>query len=267
MTLPRYLSLALALAAPVALATPQPAEAQNFATTEIALLYGDKSFGDGFHLGKNGFGETSRLTATVEHFSTWAYGDNFFFVDIFKDFDGPGTGRDTDFYGEIWEHLSFTKITGISFGDNFIIRDINLGGGINVGNDVLIGAIGPRIDFNLPWFDFFTVGVYAYDNWEDPFNRDLDTTYQVTIVWQAPIIRNDRINLWTQGFVDFIGDQGPVKSQIVWQPQVRLDLGQALGGKAGKVELGFEYNLFDDKFGVGGVQDDIFQAMLVYNFH
>jgi len=257
-------ALALALSAT---AFSDRAEAQNFATTEVAILYGDKSFGDGFFLGRNGFQETSRLTVTLEHFSTWAYGDNFFFVDVFKDFNGPASGRDTDFYGEIWEHFSAAKTLGLSFPENFFIRDVNLGFGLNAGTDVLIGAVGPRVDFNLPWFDFITLGVYAYDNWEDPFGRDLDTTYQVTIVWQAPLIRNDRINLWTQGFVDFIGDQGPVGSQIVWQPQVRLDVGQALGGNPGFVELGFEYNLFDDKFGVNGVQDDIFQAMLVFNLH
>lgn len=240
------------------------AQADNFATTEIQLLYGD-----GFKLGRNGFGGTERLTATIEHFSTWNYGDNFFFVDINRDFTGSGggAGSKSDEYGEYWTHLSGSKIFGFDFG-NSLIRDINLGAGINAGTDFTVLAYGPRVDFNMPGFDVLTFGFYGYNNVDDPFGRSLDTTYQATVVWSAPLIRQGRINLWTQGFVDFIGDQGSgVDNQIVFQPQLRLDLGQAMGGTAGKVEVGVEYAYFDNKFGVTDVEDNVLQALLVYNFH
>lgn len=236
------------------------ARADNFATTEIQLLYGD-----GFKLGRDGFSGTERLTATLEHFSTWAYGDNFFFVDYNRDFDGAGSK--TDEYGEYWGHLSASKIFGFDFG-NSIIRDVNLGFGINAGTDLTILAYGPRVDFNIPGFNVLTLGFYGYNNVDDPFGRSLDTTYQATVVWNAPLIQQGRINLWTQGFVDFIGDQGSgVDDQIVFQPQLRLDLGQALGRTAGKVEVGVEYAYFDNKFGVTGVEDNVLQALLVFNFH
>lgn len=250
-------------AAGFAAAPPAP---QNFATTELQLLYGDSSFGDGFFLGNNGLGETDRLVATLEHFSTWDYGEHFFFVDYNYDSDG-NLGNETDFYGEAWEHFSLSKISGTSFGDSSFIRDVNLGFSVNAGDELLIGLVGPRVDLNVPGFDLFTVGVYAYDNWEDPFDRNLDTTYQLTWVWNLPLIQTDRVNLWTQGFVDFIGDQGPVDSQIIWQPQVRVDLGQLMGRRPGFVEAGFEFDYFDDKFGVKGVDQKIFQAMLVFNLH
>lgn len=236
------------------------ARADNFATTEIQLLYGD-----GFKLGRDGFNGTERLTATIEHFSTWAYGDNFFFVDFNRDFDGAGSKSDE--YGEYWGHLSGSKIFGFDLGNSFI-RDVNLGFGVNAGTDLTILAYGPRVDFNIPGFDLLTVGFYGYNTIDDPFGRSLDTSYQATVVWSAPLIRQGRINLWTQGFVDFIGDQNAgVDDQIVFQPQLRLDLGQAMGGSAGKVEVGFEYAYFDNKFGVTGVEDNVLQALLVFNFH
>jgi nucleoside-specific outer membrane channel protein Tsx len=242
-----------------ALATAGGASAENFSTTEIQLLYGE-----GFHLGRNGFGETGRLTATIEHFSTWAYGDNFFFVDLNRDFDG--TGPASDEYGEYWGHLSAAKTLGYDFGG--IVRDVNLGFGVNGGTDFLVGAVGPRVDLNVPGFNVFTVGLYAYNNIDDPFGRDLDTAYQATWVWNAPIVNRGRWNVWTQGFVDYIDDQGAgVDHQIVFQPQLRLDLGQLTGNQAGKVEAGLEYAFFKNKFGVTGVDDHVIQAMLVFNLH
>ena len=251
---------ALATAGLAAALGATPARADNFATTEIQLLYGD-----GFKLGRDGFNGTERLTATIEHFSTWAYGDNFFFVDYNRDFDGAGSK--TDEYGEYWGHLSASKIFGFDMGNSFI-RDVNLGFGVNAATDLTILAYGPRVDFNIPGFNLLTFGLYAYNNVDDPFGRSLDTTYQATVVWNAPLIQRGNINLWTQGFVDFIGDQNSgVASQIVFQPQVRLDLGQALGRTAGKVEVGLEYAYYDDKFGVKGVEDNVLQALLVFNFH
>lgn len=252
--------MVLATALVPALLLGNGAEAQNFSTTEVQLLYGD-----GFKLGRNGTSGTERVTATFEHFSTWAYGDTFFFVDINRDSDG--TGRKNDQYGEFWEHLSASKVLGANFGNSFI-RDVNLGFGANMGTDFLVAAVGPRVDLNMPGFDFLTLGLYAYENIDDPFDRNLDTTYQATIVWQAPLVDNGRLKVWTQGFVDFIGSQGSgVDDQIVFQPQLRLDLGQLMGGAPGKVDFGVEYAYFNNKFGVTGVDDNVLQAMLVFNFH
>lgn len=252
-------NLAAALATAV-LASSGAASAENFSTTEIQLLYGE-----GFHLGRNGLGETDRLTATIEHFSTWAYGDNFFFIDVNRDYDG--TGSTSDEYGEYWGHLSAAKIFGYNFGDG-ILRDVNLGFGVNAGTDFVVGAVGPRVDLNVPGFDLFTVGLYAYNNIDDPFGRNLDTTYQATWVWNAPLVDKGRWKIWTQGFVDYIDDQGSgVDHQIVFQPQVRLDLGRLTGLQNGKVEAGLEYAFFKNKFGVTGVDDHVLQAMLVFNLH
>lgn len=257
----KALALAAALVPPLWLAGAGQGAAENFSTTEVQLLYGD-----GFKLGRNGINGTKRATATFEHFSTWDYGDNFFFVDVTKDYDGPFTPQ-TDEYGEFWSHLSGSKTLGWDFGDGFL-RDVTLGAGINFGTDFFIGALGPRFDLNVPGFNLLTFGLYAYDNWEDPFGRNLDTTYQATIVWNATLMKNDRINLWTQGFVDFIGDQSSgVNNQVVFQPQVRLDLGQLMGGTPGKVEVGMEYAYFKNKFGVTGVEDNVIQAMVVFNLH
>ncbi|PWE30514.1 hypothetical protein DDZ14_15255 [Maritimibacter sp. 55A14] len=235
--------------------------ASAFSTTEIQALYGD-----GFHFGKNGAGETARTTITLEHFTAFEYGDVFFFVDLNQDFDGPASGRDTDQYGEIYGHLS-AKTVGLDFSDSGLIRDVGLDVGINQGTDFLVGLYGARVDFNVPGFNVLTFGLYAYDNLEDPFDRNLDTTYQATVVWNAPFeIGGQKFS--TQGFIDFIGDQGSgVDDQIVFQPQLRWDIGHAMGGKENRLNLGLEYAYFENKFGVSGVDDNVLQVFLAWKLH
>src|SRR5688572_18355017 len=89
-----------------------PAKAENFATTNVQFLYGG-----GFHDTYYGYSTPSGdlFTATVEHLSTWNYGDNFLFVDgLFgnhTDYLGKRTGKHAKAYGEWTPRLSLSKLT------------------------------------------------------------------------------------------------------------------------------------------------------------
>ncbi len=231
--------------------------AQAFSYTDVQLHYGD-----GFRLGRNGTEETSRAVLTLEHFSTFGYGDFFAFIDLFNDFDGPDTNTESGHYGEAYVHFS-SKAFGLDLGDGFL-RDIGPGIGINHGDDFGVGLIGARAGFNVPGFNLLSLGLYSYNNYLDPFDRDLDSTYQVTIAWNAPFEIGSQ-KFTAQGFVDFIGDQGSgVDDQIVFSPQLRWDVGNALGHAPGTFDLGLEYTHFRNKFGVTGVDDNsltLFAAM------
>lgn len=244
---------ALALSA----ALPQTAAAQGFSATEFQLHYGD-----GYLLGRNGPDETGRATITLDHITVRDWGDLYFFVDFFSDRDG--IGRESDQYGEIYAHFS-GRNAGLSFGDG-IIKDLALGVGINQGTDFTVGLIGPRVSFNVPGFRVLSLGVYAYDTMTDPFRRDLDTTYQATIVWDRPFDIGSQKFLF-KGFVDFIGERGSgVDNQILFSPQLRWDAGHAMGNKPGVFQIGLEYNLFENKFGVSSADEDSLSLFAAFKF-
>lgn len=246
-----------------------PAPRSFFATTEVQFLYGE-----GFHLGRKGFnGKNDRATVTVDHFSTWAYGETFFFADLFRDMDGPTApgATVTDIYSEIYETFSLKALVG---GESFpgLIRDVGPSFGINIGTNFLVGLYGGQVAFNMPGFDVFNLAAFAYDNIDDPFNRSLKTTYQLTGVWDTSFDISEMMRFRFKGFVDFIGKQkirggGPaLKSQIVFQPQVRFDVGN-LFGQRDRVWAGIEYAYFKNKFGVKNKDDNVVQAMLAIKLH
>ena len=255
------------LALVAGLATSNAALA-GFSTTEVQLHYGDN-----YKMGSNanfatGFAEeTQRETITLDHFSTNDIGDLFFFVDFFHDSNASQVpGRpESDQYGEIYYHLHGSNF-GLAFNEGSLVKGLDLGVGLNQGTDVSIALAGPRVSFNVPGFRVLSLGAYAYNNFVDPFDRSLDTTYQITLVWDAPFSIGSQKFL-AKGFVDFIGSQGAnVANQVVFSPQIRWDLGNAMGMKADKEHLGIEYTHFDNKFGISGVDEDSASIFVGFKF-
>lgn len=239
----------------------------GFSTTEVQLHYGG-----GYKFGSNatfasGFAETTnRATVTLEHFSTNDIGDLFFFVDFFVDNNDAAVAgnSESDQYGEIYYTLH-GKHFGLDLGEGFVSA-LDLQVGLNQGTDFSVGLIGPRVSFNVPGFQVLSLALTTYTNFVDPFDRNLDTTYQATAVWGAPFNLGDQ-KFRFQGFVDFIGDQGAgVDNQIVFSPQIRWDLGHAMGKAPGKIHLGVEYTHFNNKFGTTGVDENSASIFLGFRF-
>ena len=157
------------------------------------------------------------------------------------------------------------KQFGIDLGDGFISA-LDFQVGLNQGTDFSVALVGPRVSFNVPGFQVLSLALTTYTNFEDPFNRNLDTTYQATVVWSAPFDLGSQ-KFQFQGFVDFIGDQSAgVDNQIVFSPQIRWDLGHAMGRPAGKIHLGVEYTHFNNKFGITGVDENSASIFLGLRF-
>ncbi|SLN49152.1 Nucleoside-specific channel-forming protein, Tsx [Roseovarius albus] len=248
------------------LASATPVQA-NFSETEIQLHYGED-----YKLGRNANfpdfdNTTSRQTITLEHFSTNDIGDLFFFVDFFQDNDKleDDSGTESDQYGEIYYHLHGSQF-GLNFGDSSPVSGLDLGVGLNQGTDFSVALAGPRLNFGIEGFRVLSLGVYAYNNFVDPFSRNLDTTYQATLVWDYPFAMGKQKFLM-RGFVDFIGDQGSgVEEQIVFSPQFRWDLGNAIKLNEDKLYLGVEYTHFNNKFGVEGVDENSYSLFVSFKF-
>lgn len=238
----------------------------GFSTTEIQLHYGGK-----YKMGNNAsfpaFSETTdRATVTLEHFSTNDIGDLFFFVDFFYDNNDAliTSGSESDQYGEIYYSLH-GKQFGLDLGDGFVSA-LDLQFGLNQGTDFSVALVGPRLSFNAPGFQVLTFALTTYSNFVDPFDRDLDTTYQATVVWAAPFSIGEQ-KFKFQGFLDVIGDQGSgVDNQVLFSPQIRWDLGHAMGRPADKIHLGIEYSYWNNKFGITGVDENSASVFLGFRF-
>lgn len=238
----------------VGMAMSSAAEAEIlYSTGEVQLHYGD-----GYILGANGFDETSRSTLTVEQFTLHNWGDFYYFVDLYH--DNEGTGRATDHYSEVWAHMNGGNF-GFEFPEGAFVKDVGPGIGLNHGTDFLVVVPGVRASLNIPGFNFFTLGAYAYETFDDPYDRSLDTTYQLSAVWDKSF-KLGKENFAFRGFADWIGSQGSgVDNRVIVGPQLVWDV-----GNEGGVSVGVEYAYFQNKYGVTGVDENSVSLFVASKF-
>lgn len=191
----------------------------EFSRTNLQYLQGST-----FKEIAGGYVADGRMTTlTLEHFSTWGYGDNFFFVDNQNgDFDHFGTKVEYITYMEWAPRLSLSRLSGLPFAWG-IVTDCYLSGQLNRGEGYEATLAGIGVDLKLPFFSVFGVNVYHK---EDNF----DETYtQTTLNWllsAGPVV--------FEGFADFTEDD------TLAQPQLLLDF-QAFGMVRDKLLAGVEF--------------------------
>ena len=227
----------------------QTANAFDWMSNNVQVLHGND-----FKLG-----DRSRTTVTVEHADGWKYGSNFFFADIVSRND-----VDVEVYAEVYSYLSWNKITGknISFGP---VKDISLMAGLNIGNlpqqdNFKAYLLGINFDFDIPTFDYlqFSISGYKNDNVSGKYG------VQMTPVWSVPFALGD-VKFKFRGFTDFNLGYTNIDGRfsILSQPQLLVDVGDLAGWQSNKVYIGSEYQHWHNKFGVKGVDEHVFQAMII----
>lgn len=243
-------------------AVPTPAQAQ----TEAHFQYGSHT---------NPFTETASGTVilTMQHASMWKFGDNFFFVDFLDD-GGDDGFNEMDAYGEWYSNFSLGKITGkdLGFGP---FADFGVFGGVALGTDANFRQWlpGARIAWNLPRFIFlntdFMYGIDGGKGVEGGSPPELDGRFILDVNGLLPF------NLGSLSFsitghaeyqgatTDEFGDAVP--SSILAQPQLRLDIGQALGGSANGLYAGIEFQYWSNKLGTK-VDESVIQLLVVWGF-
>lgn len=222
----KYLSIAFAITSIFSLS----ASCENFSSTNIQFLYGN-SIQEVASVDTVPDGNVQ--TITLEHFSTWEYGANFFFVDMEKADYGnngyPGVKDTSKTYGEWAPSLSFSKMSGtdVSFG---CVKDVMLAGQINRGKNFEAELLGLGVMLDVPYFNFVEVDLYTRD---DNFNK---RTQQLTIAWNSTFELG--VPLIFEGFIDYYGvDVGTV---FLTQPRLLLD-GKFFGEKTKNLQIGIEY--------------------------
>jgi nucleoside-specific outer membrane channel protein Tsx len=238
---------ALSLAA---LLAPAAAHAE-FGTTNLQLLVGN-NFNDNL-LGYNT--PTGNMTTlTLNHFSTWAYGDNFAFMDLqrgkFLDgFDGATDNRAL-IYAE-WHPRLFLNKLGLPTGS--IVKNWGLAGEVNQTAGFYAYLAGVGFDLAIPGFQVAGLNVYYRYEWvgANTFNNTAYTnTWQVSPFWDVPF-KVGSVAFDFSGFVDVTTNHDK-KLDIMAQPELLVDVGNFFGSP-GKFHAGVEWyihryrNFVDDK--------------------
>ncbi|MDO6461428.1 outer membrane protein OmpK [Granulosicoccaceae sp. 1_MG-2023] len=207
-------------------------------------------------------GEEKRTILTYENALGWAYGDSFIFIDVTEP-----TSEGTAYYSEWSPRFSIGKITGkdMSFG---IVKDLMLSTTLEMGSGTSATLVGIGLPLELPGFAFANVNLYARDSQRDFASEQTDIGGQLTLTWKRPFALG--ATSWSfEGFLDYAfgEDNGsnPKEDNIIAAPRLLLDVG-ALWDKPGVLEAGVEYQLWRNKFGVDGVDEDVAQAMVKWIF-
>ncbi len=205
--------------------------AEEFSTTNLQLLSGS-NFHDPFYGNNTSGGAMSTLT--LEHFGTWAYGDNYFFVDFlsgsFVNFAGQPAGKQSRIYGEWAPRLSLSKLFAQDLSSE-MFKDFYLAAQINRDGDGFHAhMLGVGTDLDLSLFSLFSLNAYAR---KDNFNS---TTWQTTLVWTIPIGKL----LSFEGFADLYGSDNN-GLEFTSQPQLLFDLGALAIDSPNSMKIGLEW--------------------------
>lgn len=219
----------------------------DWTATNAQILYGDN-----FELA-----EQQRQTFTLEHANGWKYGHNFFFVDFYNN-------QGAEVYAEVYSYLSLNKITGrdLSFGP---VKDISVLAGINISNrpefdDFKAYLAGVELDLGNQYFDYLTVSAKVYKN--DGVSGQYGMEF--TPVWSLPF-NIGPAKFKFRGFVDFrtANTNNNKNFSMLAQPQLLYDVGDLINWRSDTVYVGTEYCYWFAKYGIEGLNESAFQAMVI----
>jgi nucleoside-specific outer membrane channel protein Tsx len=259
---------ALALAA---LLGPSTAHAQ-FATTNVQLLHG---FGFEDVLLGYDTGNEQMTTLTLNHFSTWKYGDNFAFVDMYRgDFGGP-TGyqgaSESTLYAEWHPRLFLNRLLGRKGNCLGIFKDFGLAFEVNQGPNFYAYMAGVGGDLALPIPGVVGVNLYYRNDSVQVDGPDIvNDTWQVSPYWTLPF-KIAKVPFVFTGFVDVSGTNDNEDVDVMAQPELLVDVLGAAGGPAGKLLAGVEWYLhYNPNEKLVGAPSDLIsapQVMVQWNLH
>lgn len=219
--------------------------------------------------------DKKKLTMTIEHFGLWEYGNVFFYYDITEPFSHEN-GDSNQFFGGIAPTFSLSKITGKEVGVGFI-KDVSIR--LELENGSGYGTFnfrnyfyGLQYDLAIPGFDFFSFNTVLRDN-----PRDGGVGVQFGTFWQMTWEYGQWSRFKFTGFLataPWDGDQDPKASPplsnhgrfLTAQPQLLYDIGYGLTGKANRIETGFEYAYFINRYQLKDKDEKCLQAMVKFSY-
>lgn len=239
-------------------------QAEIWSSTEVHYSNGDLL---------NAFIETeteiNTSILTLQHAGGHKYGDNFFFIDHSRAKDTK-----TELYGEWYSNFSLGAITGndMSFG---AVKDVGLIAGFNFAADVDKFWLlpGVRLALDLPGFAFANLDITGYNHVTTKTGDiEEESSYMLDFNWAYPF-KAGGLSWSVEGHAEYIagrdmkvGSAKKLEDWILIQPQLRFDLGEALGNDAGNFYVGLEYQYWKNKLGQKDKNESTVQLLTVWNF-
>lgn len=258
----RPLKKAIAAACTLALglvAQSASAGAAKWSSTNVQYLYGDSYAQIGVDgEGNLGSTEVSSSVITLEHVNGWKYGDNFFFVDITNS-DRGDPNKPTSYYGELSPRLSFSQLTGLDLSAG-IIKDVLFTATAEIGQGFHNNLYGVAVDLNIPHTPVAQINYYI----RNEIGAGKDLGGQVTLVWLTPFSLGS-VDFAFEGFFDYAFGMDHAENNIITAPRLLVDVGKAWGAK-GTLQMGIEYQIWRNKFGLKDIDEDVAQAMIKWIF-
>ncbi|MFV5463387.1 outer membrane protein OmpK [Acinetobacter towneri] len=196
--------------------------------------------------------EIEQSTVTFEYAAGFKYGDFFAFADRSNnDVDGNDT------YFEVSPRLSLGAVSGqkLAFGP---IKDVLIAttweGGEGF-NNYLYG-IGFALD--IPYTQYANVNFYKADN---DLTKD---DYQMTITYAVPFKIGSEEFL-ADAFLDWSTAEDDHASELNWTSQYKWNVGKHISPKT-KLYVGIEHSVWNNKFGIKGVDQNDVSALVKYHF-
>ena len=279
MKVKQILSVATTSVLAVAAIASTSINAEIWSNTEVQL----QAFGELERVGTGGTADTTIIT--FQHAGGWEYGDNFFFIDYSRHSVNEDTNfpveDSSEFYGEWYSNFSLSAITGnnVAFGP---VKDIGLLAGFNFAPEVDSMWVLPGVKFSLdlPGFAFAQVSVTGFIHQGGGSETspvftvvDEDSSFMIDFSWSYPFkVGSSSWNI--EGHLEYIDGRSQInsfgttelESWVLFQPQIRLDLGEVLGNKAGRLFVGIEYQYWKNKLGEKGTDDNAAQFLAVWRF-
>ena len=255
--------------------------AETWGVTEIQLQLGGEFDSTGAP------GKSTGTVTTFLHAGGWEYGDNFFFINHSSYAGKNGLADSKDLYGEWYSNFSLGAITGkdLSFGP---IKDIGIVAGVNYAPDVdsTWALPGVNLALDLPGFAFATLNLTAFihasgadtslaGDFNAPFSIiDEGNSFMVDFAWAYPFkLGATSWNL--EGHLEYVdGNRKQVsnfgttelESWVLFQPQLRLDIGELMGTPSNRLFTGLKYQYWRNKLGVNGVNDNALEFIAIWRF-
>lgn len=235
------------------------AGAAKWSSTNFQYLFGDtySQIGVGAD-GKLMSTDVSSSVITLEHVNGWKYGDNFFFVDI-TNADRGDPNKPTSYYGEISPRLSFSQMTGLDMSAG-ILKDVLFTATAEIGQGFHNNLYGIAVDLNIPNTPVAQINYYIRN--EVGAGKDLGS--QVTLVWLTPFSIGSA-DFAFEGFFDYAFGMDHAEDNIITAPRLLVDVGKMWGAK-GTLQMGIEYQIWRNKYGLKDIDEDVAQAMLKWIF-
>ncbi len=202
----------------------------------------------------------------LSHASGWAYGSNFFNVDmLMSDKNDPtasGNGGANEVYVVYRGTLSLGRLSGKDLGFG-LVRDVSLTVGFdyNAKNNAFASkkrflVFGPTLNLKVP-SGFLDLGLWACheQNYNGIVGKSVDfkTTYLVSAAWGIPF-QMGSVGAEFKGYANYIGAKGKDGFGVDTKPETLANLSllvdiSPLFGTKKKVYVGPGFEYWNNKFG------------------